>query len=266
MSAAATVGPVAPVAPVALEIAVAGVAGALAAASAGADRVELCVALELGGLTPSQGLIEGVVDASPAGFGAHVLIRSRPGDFVFDESDVAVMERETRAAVRSGAAGVVIGALADDGALDAAVLARLVEAARSERSDVAVTLHRAIDQSRDPVVAAASLAGLGFDRVLTSGAASKAIDGVDTLARIVEAAGDVQVMAGGGVALADIPTLVGLGVDAVHLSAKSRAPRRGGSWVSLGTAGTSDEGDSYFVTDSAVVAAARAALVQATRS
>jgi copper homeostasis protein len=221
----------------------------------GADRVELCVGLELGGLTPSQGLIEA---AALGELPTHVLIRPRPGDFVFDADDLDLMERETRAAVDSGAAGVVIGALTSDGSLDAVAVERLVEAARSTGTGASVTFHRAIDQSADPVALVASLASLGVDRVLTSGAASRAIDGGATLARVVEASGAVEVMAGGGVSPVDIPALVALGVDAVHLSAKRPAARRGGGWVSLGAA--ADAPDTYFETDAAVVRAARAAV------
>ncbi|MCU1529521.1 MAG: copper homeostasis protein CutC [Frondihabitans sp.] len=245
----------------ALEIAVASPAGARAALEGGADRVELCVGLELGGLTPSQGLIEAV---ALGGLPAHVLIRPRPGDFAFDSDDVALMERETRAAVSSGAAGVVIGALTATGELDVAVVERLVAAAHSTRAGATVTFHRAIDQAVDPVALVRALAGLGVDRVLTSGSASRAIDGATTLARVVEAAGSVEVMAGGGVSPADIPALVELGVDAVHLSAKRPAARRGGRWVSLGAAAA--EPDTYFETDPTVVRAARLALSVAPRA
>ncbi|RKR76221.1 copper homeostasis protein CutC [Frondihabitans australicus] len=237
----------------ALEIAVGSPAGALTALEGGADRVELCVGLELGGLTPSQGLLEATVEI---GLPVHALIRPRPGDFVFSPSEVDVMEREVRAAVASGAAGVVVGALRPDGTLDPIALERLVEAAGGRD----VTLHRAIDQAQDPIVAASQLHGLGITRVLTSGGASRAGDGLATLARIVEVAGPVEVMAGGGVDVSDVPALRGLGVDAVHLSAKRTAERAGGSWVSLGSQATEAAGDSYFITDDSIVMAARKAL------
>lgn len=219
--------------------------------------MELCVGLELGGLTPSQGLIEAVVAES---LPAHVLIRCRPGDFVFDDDEIKLMEREVRTALLSGAAGVVIGALDESGSIDESAIARLVGVALLTRTEATVTLHRAIDQTTNPAAAVAMLAGLGVDRVLTSGGAARAADGAAILARMVAASGDVQVMAGGGISPSDVPGLVALGVDAVHLSAKRAAPRRGGSWVSLGAATTSGDDDTYFVTDAAVVAAARASL------
>ena len=121
-------------------------------------------------------------------------------------------------------------------------------------------MHRAVDQATDPAAVVAMLAGLGVDRVLTSGGAARALEGAATLKAMVAASGGVQVMAGGGVSVCDVPSLVALGVDAVHLSAKRAVDRRSDSWVSLGAATTSAELDTYFVTDGAVVAAAHESL------
>ncbi|WP_329029124.1 copper homeostasis protein CutC [Streptomyces sp. NBC_01423] len=242
----------------ALEIAVTSPAGARAARENGADRVELCTALELGGLTPSAGLVEAV---AAEGLPVQVLVRCRPGDFVHDAEELALMAAEVRSVIASGAAGVVIGALTADGALDTDAVARLADAARAPGRPVDVTLHRAIDQSADPVATAALLPSLGLTRVLTSGGAPAAAEGLTTIAAMAAAAPEVEVMAGGGVRLADIPALVSAGVASVHLSAKARAPRRPGSaWVPLGAGGTSAELDTHFVTDPDVVARARRAL------
>ncbi|MGW1183790.1 copper homeostasis protein CutC [Streptomyces drozdowiczii] len=242
----------------ALEIAVTSPAGARAARENGADRVELCTALELGGLTPSAGLVEAV---AAEGLPVQVLVRCRPGDFVHDAEELALMAAEVRSVIASGAAGVVIGALTADGALDVPAVARLAEAARASGRPVEVTLHRAVDQSADPVATAALLPSLGLTRVLTSGGAPAAAEGLATIAAMAAAAPEVEVMAGGGVRLADIPALVSAGVASVHLSAKARAPRRPGSaWVPLGAGGTSAEQDTHFVTDPGVVARARRAL------
>lgn len=242
----------------ALEIAVTSPAGARAARENGADRVELCSALELGGLTPSAALVEAV---AAQGLPVQVLVRCRPGDFVHDAQEVALMAAEVRSVIASGAAGVVIGALTADGALDTDAVTRLAEAARGTGRPVDITLHRAVDQSADPVATAALLAPLGLTRVLTSGGAPAAADGLETIAAMAAAAPGVQVMAGGGVRLADIPALLSAGVASVHLSAKTRAPRRpGGTWVPLGAGGASAEQDTHFVTDPEVVAGARRAL------
>lgn len=242
----------------ALEIAVTSPAGARAARDEGADRVELCAALELGGLTPSAALVEAV---AREGLPVQVLVRCRPGDFVYDAEEIALMAAEVRSVIASGAGGVVIGALTADGALDTAAVARLAEAARAPGRPVDITLHRAIDQSADPVAAAALLPSLGLTRVLTSGGAPNAAEGREAIAAMAAAAARVQVMAGGGVRLADIPALISAGASAVHLSAKTRAPaRRGGRWVPLGAGGASAERDTHFVTDPGVVAEARRAV------
>ncbi|MFS2075011.1 copper homeostasis protein CutC [Curtobacterium sp. CT11-133] len=241
-------------APVALEIAVTAPAGAIVARDGGADRVELCVGLELGGLTPSQALVE---TTHETGIPAHALVRCRPGGFVHTPDEVELMVREVRTVLRSGAAGVVVGALRPDGTLDEDALRRFVDAARSVSATAEVTLHRAIDHAADPVAAAATLADLGFTRVLTSGAAPTAVAGAATITRMVDAAGPVQVMAGAGVTPADVPALVATGAAAVHLSAKRPAADSAHAGVPMGGA---DDGSAHFVTDAEVVGAARRAL------
>ncbi|MBT1585206.1 copper homeostasis protein CutC [Curtobacterium flaccumfaciens] len=238
----------------ALEIAVTSPAGAITARDGGADRVELCVGLELGGLTPSQALVE---TTHETGIPAHALVRCRPGGFVHSPDEVELMVREVRTVLRSGAAGVVVGALRPDRTLDEDALRRFVDAARSVSATAEVTLHRAIDHATDPVAAAGSLAALGFTRVLTSGAAPTAVAGAETIARMVEAAGPVQVMAGAGVTPADVRALLATGAAAVHLSAKRPAADSMHAGVPMGAG---DDGSAHFVTDAEVVAAARRAL------
>ncbi|MEU2619550.1 copper homeostasis protein CutC [Streptomyces sp. NPDC007157] len=239
----------------ALEIAVTSPAGARVALDHGADRVELCTGLELGGLTPSAAQVEAV---AAVGLPVQVLVRCRPGDFVYDAEDVALMVAEVRSVIASGASGVVVGALAADGSLDTEAVTRLAAAAQDAGRPVEVTLHRAVDLSADPVTTAALLPALGLTRVLTSGGAPAAGQGLERLAAMVEAAPGVQVMAGGGVRPSDIPALTAVGVAAVHLSAKRRAePRHGTAWVPLGASRSSADQDTHFLTDPAVVAEAR---------
>ena len=241
----------------ALEIAVQDAAGYRIAAEAAAERVELCAGLAAtGGLTPSAGLLGTVLGERGFLRGAdrpapevHVLIRTRPGDFHYAEHEAEVLVRDVRLVRTSGADGVVIGGLTADGQIDRELLARLVEAA----DGIAVTFHRAIDTVADPLAALDLLADAGVSRVLTSGGAPRAIDGVDSLSALVRhAAGRVQIMAGGGVKPVDIPALTAVGVDAVHLSA-SRAVQADG-----GPGGGGDAG--YTVTDPTVVAEAAAAV------
>lgn len=235
-----------------LEIAVTDVAGARVARDAGADRVELCSALELGGVTPSEALVTAV---AAVGLPVQVLVRCRPGDFCYDADEVALMTAQVRAAVAAGAAGVVVGALTDHDRIDAAAVRRFADAARDAGS-VEVTLHRAIDHAADPVRAAGLVASLGLTRILTSGGAGAAVDGAATIGRIVEAAPGVQVMAGGGVRPGDVDTLAAAGVAAVHLSAKRLAPVRPAGRVPLGAAA-----DTHFVTDPDIIGRARAAVL-----
>ncbi|QTE29666.1 copper homeostasis protein CutC [Pengzhenrongella sicca] len=236
-----------------VEIAVQDVAGVRIAQAAGADRVELCVALAAtGGLTPPIGLIEVAV---ATGLPIHPLVRSRPGGFCYDGVELDVLVRDVRAAVRAGAAGVVVGALTPDWAVDVEAIRALVDAA----GGAGVTFHRALDVVADARGALDLLAELGVTRVLTSGAAQAAIDGRANLellaAHAASTGGRVQVMAGGGVRVQDIGALFGAGVDAVHLSARRAAPGAGASGPGGGP-------DGYDMTDESIVRAA----VQAARS
>ena len=182
---------------VAVEIAVQDLAGVLAARDAGADRVELCVGLVTGGLTPPAGLLAAAVES---GLPVHPLIRTRTGGFVHDPLELDVLVRDVRAAVRAGAAGVVVGALRPDGELDEDAVRALVDAAGGAR----VTFHRAFDVVPDRARAVDRLAALGVARVLTSGGAATAPQGSTELARssrhVRGTGAGVEVMAGGGVA------------------------------------------------------------------
>jgi copper homeostasis protein len=233
----------------ALEIAVQDVAGAVASAARGSDRLELCAALAAtGGITPSIGLLDAVLSTLPSGIGVHVLVRPRAGSFVYSRDELDVQVRDVRAVLQAGAAGVVVGALSPDGSVDQDAVARLVEAADGRE----VTFHRAFDTLAAPGPALDALAALGVVRVLTSGGAARSIDGLARLADTVAlAAGRLQVMAGGGVRPDDIPALVGVGVDAVHLSASRHVDESGGPGGGSG---------GYTTTDPAVVAAAAVAL------
>ncbi|WGW11454.1 copper homeostasis protein CutC [Saxibacter everestensis] len=243
-----------------LEIAVNSAAGALTACTAGADRAELCTAMELGGLTPSEGQSEAVLNAVEGRlFGIHALIRPRPGDFVYDDAEAAIALREVAALVRQGVHGVVIGALREDGTADLTLTRALADAAKAINPDVEVTFHRAIDHSADPVGCLRSLAGIGVDRVLTSGQARRAVEGLEVLRALVDvAAGEIQIMAGGGVHPDDIAVLRESGLGAVHLSAK-QIFSRGNSRISLGSNDGADP-DAYFVTNPDIVLAAARAI------
>lgn len=243
-----------------LEIAVTTAAGAGTSAAEGANRIELCGALELGGITPSQGLLEASMEHVDGRLGIHALVRCRPGDFHYSASDVDTMVHEVRHLLALGADGVVVGALTQEGEVDVQVTRRLVDSARQARPDAHVTFHRAIDQSQDPLRALEQLLELGFTRVLTSGHEATAGAGLATLSRLVErSAGRIEIMAGGGLKLSDIPSMHAAGLSAVHLSAKRTVSTLADQTVSLGSQDGEDP-TAYSVTDRETVRAARAAV------
>lgn len=238
----------------ALEIAVQDPAGVRVAGAVGAARVELAQALALGGLTPSPATLELSIEAArEAGPEVHVLIRPRAGGFHYDADELAVSERDVRRAVDAGAHGVVIGALDASGVLGLDAMARLRDAA----GGASVTLHRAIDVTPDPLATLRAARELGLRRVLTSGGASAAVDGIDTLrALVAEAEGAIEIMAGSGVTAASARALAATGVDALHFSAKRSVVEDGG--VRMGSA--ADGVGGYEVTDLATARALVAAL------
>ncbi|WP_285247810.1 copper homeostasis protein CutC [Pseudarthrobacter sp. efr-133-R2A-89] len=215
-----------------LELAVENAGGVRLAAAVGAARVELCGALaETEGITPSIGTIG---QACGLGLPVHVLVRPRPGDFTYTPEELDVIERDATAALAAGASGVVVGVLSPDGGPDVPSLRRIAAAARAVKPDAAITFHRAFDAALaagiDPAEALSRLERAGVDRVLTSGGAPDCAAGLEMLGRLVQqgrrSAPSVQVMAGGGVTLGLVPSLLEAGVHAVHTSAR---PRHGGA-------------------------------------
>jgi copper homeostasis protein len=177
-----------------VEACVDSVESALAAERAGAARLELCDNLNDGGTTPSAGMIAAC--KAQVAIPVFVIIRPRGGDFVASRFELDVMLRDIAVARSLGADGIVIGLLTPDGDIDIEQTARL----REEAGGLPVTFHRAFDGVRDRRAALDALIALGIDRVLTSGGARRAIDGVEEIAALVAQAGDwTGVMAGGGI-------------------------------------------------------------------
>ena len=196
-----------------VEACVDSVASALAAERGGAGRLELCDALFDGGTTPSAGMIAAVKAA--VRIPVFVLVRPRGGGFVYTGAEVGVMRLDIEAARMLGADGVVCGALSDDGQVQVEQTHALVAAAGS----LPVTFHRAFDAARDRDAALESLMQLGVTRVLTSGGAASALDGVSGIASLVRrAAGQIEIMAGGGVREETVQEIVHrAGVREVHV-------------------------------------------------
>ena len=200
-----------------LEVCVDDVAGLNAAIEGGADRIELCSSLDLGGVTPSAGLM---AEAARSGIPVIALIRPRAGGFVYTEAEERVMLHDIELAAELGLAGVAIGALNDDGHLDFALLERL--AARA--AGLQLTLHRAFDLVPDQVEALEQAIKLGFHRVLTSGGVVHASAGAAQLAALVaQSRGRIRILAGSGITPDNVGAL--LAAAGVHeLHASCRAP------------------------------------------
>jgi len=222
----------------------------------GADRLELCANLIIGGTTPSPYLIREAVET---GVPVNVLIRPRFGDFLFTEAEKREQLESIDQLKALGAHGAVVGALLADGSLDVEFL----KACREAADGLSLTLHRAFDVCRNAEEALEQAIELGFDTILTSGQKATAVQGAQMLARLTEQAGKrIVIMPGGGVNAGNIAQLrAATGARAFHLSAKKTVEsgmtfRRAG--VPMGLEMMSEF--ERFVTDAWQVRACRAAL------
>jgi copper homeostasis protein len=208
-----------------LEVIATTVADARLAAQAGADRLELVTAMGEGGLTPSIGLIEAVVNA--VSIPVNVIVRPHSRSFVYDADDHALMLHDVRAVKAAGANGVVIGMLNVDGEIDREQLARAIDAA----DGLAVTVHRAFDEVRDQRKALDVL--LGFDavtNVLTSGAQPSVLNAEATIRALVRQASGSHctVLAGAGLTVDAVAGFVSrTQVQAVHFGSGVRVGGNG---------------------------------------
>lgn len=208
--------------PALLEVAANSVASALAAQAGGAGRIELCAALELGGLTPSHAQI--ALARERLRIPLYVLVRPRAGDFAYDDDECETMLRDIEACAALGCDGVVLGVLDADGSVDSGRCGALVAAAKG----LGVTFHRAIDVSRDPLAALEDVVALGCERVLSSGAQPDALQGAALLRAMVQRAGErIVVMPGAGVDAGNVGALrAATGAREFHASAKRALPSR----------------------------------------
>lgn len=199
-----------------LEICAGSVESAIAARNSGAQRIELCAALEVGGVTPSAGLIAQARKVK--GIELNVLIRPRGGDFLYNSHEAACMEHDICTCKKLGVDGVVIGALTAEGDIDTALCKRLIAAA----DGMSVTFHRAFDMCRNPKEAIEELIAMGCDRVLTSGQAATAEAGIPLLKELVEqAAGRISIMPGCGVNSSNAAKIVqSTDAEEIHASAR----------------------------------------------
>ena len=205
-----------------LECVVETVDAAVAAERAGANRLELCVRLEAGGVTPPDALIAAVLDR--VSIPVFAMIRPRAGNFLFTAPEFSEAERQAKEARARGAHGIVTGMLHQDGRVDVERTRIIVEAA----GDLPVTFHRAFDEVPDQSEALETIIAAGARRVLTSGGAATALDGVDRIAALVrQGGGRMTVLAGGGVRADNVRALIARsGVTEVHARFEDAAATR----------------------------------------
>ena len=180
-----------------LEICVDSLSSARAAIRGGADRLELCSALAVGGLTPYEALLRQIKEESD--IPVRCLMRPRAGDFLYTPEELEMLRLQILQLKEAGADGFVIGCLTAEGDLDFEAMKPLVEAC----GDRGITLHRCIDVSRDPVQTYLDAGKLGIDTVLTSGGAGNCLAGLETIGKMLSAKGP-QVLIGAGVKAAVI--------------------------------------------------------------
>ncbi|QOR36562.1 copper homeostasis protein CutC [Clostridium sp. 'deep sea'] len=189
---------------------------ALNAKNAGADRLELCSELSVGGLTPSFGLVKQVRKITDIKL--NVLIRARSGDFCFNDNDIEIMVNDILELKKLGVDGVVIGALTQDATIAKKNVLKMINAAKP----LSITFHRAFDLVKAPQQALNTLIELGVDRVLTSGLAQNAFAGRHLIKQLVKySQNKIIIMPGAGVSENNIYDIVKTtGVSEIHSSGK----------------------------------------------
>ena len=198
-----------------LEVCVGSLQSAIAAKQGGAMRIELCSALEIGGITPSAGLMKSVRQVE--GLKMHVLIRPRGGDFLYDKAEIDCMVHDIQLAREYGADGIVIGALRSDGSIDTEACRRMIDAA----GGINITFHRAFDMCKDPLRAIQEIRDLGCHRLLTSGQAATALEGLPLLKQLTSMQTGVIIMPGCGVKSSNVAEIIReCNATEVHASAR----------------------------------------------
>jgi copper homeostasis protein len=202
-----------------LEVCVADVESLDAAVAGGADRIELCSALEVGGLTPSPGLI---ARAAALPIPVYAMVRPRSGDFVYSTADTSLMLADIAAIRQAGLAGVVLGASNPDSTLDVATLEKLMMASEG----LGTNLHRAFDLVPDIDAAIETVVSLGFERILSAGRQSNAIEGLSDIEHAFDIAnGRVSIMPGAGITTENVATILDR-VPVTELHASCGTPRK----------------------------------------
>lgn len=191
---------------------------ALNAQAAGADRLEICSELGVGGITPSYGMLKRIKEL--VSVPVHVLIRPRSGDFSYSASDFEVMLYDITTCVELGFDGIVSGVLNPDFTLDITRTNALVECA----SGLQFTFHRAFDWVIDPLATLDDLEGIGVDNILTSGHGKNAAEGITLLRALFSRANSTTVIPAAGIDPDTALDLKEIGFSAIHLSGVRNYP------------------------------------------
>lgn len=205
------------------EICAVNLPSALAAMQAGAQRIELCSALDVGGLTPSPGLIRAAINH--LNIRVNVLIRPREGDFCYSPGELEVMLDDIRFCLEAGANGVVVGALTTGNRLDLPMM----QAMKAAAGAMEIVCHRAFDFTEDPFQSIDELVGLGYHRILSSGQAPTAFEGRLLLKRLIEHAdGRISIMPGAGINKTNIRDIALVtAAQEFHFTGKKKAVQPG---------------------------------------
>ncbi|WP_105664398.1 copper homeostasis protein CutC [Cronobacter dublinensis] len=242
-----------------LEICCYSLACAVTAQEAGADRIELCSAVNEGGLTPSAGVLKGA--RAQLTLPVHPIVRPRGGDFCYRADEFATMLDDIAFIRELGFAGLVTGVLNEDGEVDIARMRKIMRAA----DGMAVTFHRAFDMCASPLKTLEELTDLGVARILTSGQQATAEKGISLITELKRQSRAPIIMAGAGVRLSNLDLFLAQGIDELHSSAGihiASPMRYRNTGVSMSSDASADEYARYQV-DGNAVAAMKAAMLSA---
>ncbi len=219
---------------------------AQAAQLAGANRIELCTELSVGGLTPSHGLIEKVI--SELKIKTHVLIRPRSGNFTYSEAEFDVMLRDIAFCKKLGCAGIVTGFLSSENKIDSEKTKQLIDASKG----MEFTFHRAFDWVENPAEELQTLMDLKVNRLLSSGQKPTAIEGISLLKELQNISKDkIEIMPGGGINFQNALKFEEAGFEMIHFSGtikkqvlpqKPKVSMHSNAFFEEGIVATSDRG------------------------
>jgi copper homeostasis protein len=216
----------------------------MAAKRAGISRIELVSAIEVGGITPSIGVLS---ESLAVGVPVLAMVRPRGGHFEYSDAELRTMERDIAAFREAGAQGVVFGVLDDTARVDVAGCRRLL----AHAGGMEKMFHRAFDSTVDAFESLETLIDLGFTRILTCGRGEDALDGADMIRRFIDvASGRIEIQPGGGIRAENAAAIVAKsGASQIHLGPFVRTGERPGPY-----------GDGYVVVDEAEMRACVAAI------